>query len=117
MHSTTTSADVRVALWGWSGQMQEGGETIMQRLDKGLEVGDVVEVKKILKEDEWALASRPGQDKVTLFSELKRITEEAMKVFVLCHFCGLAFRICCAHEEAESEKECSGVELLSSQCI
>ena len=71
MHSTTTSADVRVALWGWSGQMQEGGETIKQRLDKGLEVGDVVEVKKILKEGEWALASRPGQDKVTLFSELK----------------------------------------------
>ena len=70
MHSTTKSADVRVALWGWSGQMQEGGETIMQRLDGGLEVGDVLEVKKVLKEHEWALASRPGQDKVTLFSEL-----------------------------------------------
>ena len=78
MHSTTTSADVRVALWGWSGQMQEGGETVKQRLDKGLEVGDVVEVKKILKEGECALASRPGQDKVTLFSELKpdRVKED-----------------------------------------
>ena len=38
-----------------------------QRLEGGLKVGDLVEVKKILVGEEWALASRPGEDKVHFF--------------------------------------------------
>ena len=64
--------DVRVAVWGWGaeelahpgGELSEEGRTVKLRLEGGLRVGDVVEVKKILVEEEWALASRPGEDKV-----------------------------------------------------
>ena len=65
---------MRVAVWGWAGELpHQGGElseegaTVKQRLEGGLRVGDLVEVKKILVEEEWALASRPGEDKVPLF--------------------------------------------------
>ena len=68
--------DMRVAVWGWGGEelahpggeLSEEGRTAKQRLEGGLRVGDVVEVKKILVEEEWALASRPGEDKVTFLS-------------------------------------------------
>ena len=66
--------DMRVAVWGWGGELphqggelSEEGETVKQRLEGGLKVGDLVEVKKILVEEEWALASRPGEDKVPFF--------------------------------------------------
>ena len=62
---------MRVAVWGWAGELpHQGGElseegaTVKQRLEGGLKVGDLVEVKKILVGEEWALASRPGEDKV-----------------------------------------------------
>ena len=66
---------MRVAVWGWSGELphqdgellNQGGETVKQRLEGGLKVGDLVEVKKILVGEEWALASRPGEDKVPFY--------------------------------------------------
>ena len=68
--TSAVRGDMRVAVWGWDGELahQGGelseGETVKQRLEGGLKVGDLVEVKKILEGEEWALASRPGQDKV-----------------------------------------------------
>ena len=53
--------DVRVAVWGWS-----GGE-MRQRLVGGLRVGEILEVKEVLTDGEWALASRPGEKKVQFF--------------------------------------------------
>ena len=69
--TSAVRGDMRVAVWGWAGELpHQGGElseegaTVKQRLEGGLKVGDLVEVKKILEGEEWALASRPGQDKV-----------------------------------------------------
>ena len=68
--TSAVRGDMRVAVWGWGGELShQGGElsegaTVKQRLEGGLKVGDLVEVKKILEGEEWALASRPGQDKV-----------------------------------------------------
>ena len=66
--------DVRVAVWGWGGGEElahQGGETLSEEgktVKLRLEVGDLVEVKKILVEKEWALASRPGEEKVPFLS-------------------------------------------------
>ena len=77
--------DVRVAVWGWGGEVPaQGGELleggiVKERLEGGLKVGDLVEVKKIMVEEEWALASRPGEEKVPFCWLLQKFAPKCCK--------------------------------------